>query len=1033
MSSGLRRLYSSNIRCYSFIRIRTRPHHALLVHHQDLQAIIHTLTIPIRCFATQQQENFARSHDSIDDHNGSASQSTPHSGVKDWNFRLDPYLPLQLRSRTWLENLAAFEGVRSAESLPPILEEARLDYPQTVLAHLGLVQGKWDAALWLAKALVSCKPEATINVTQILQLESNRTWAEIRGFAPTWVESLEIFNEPSERIRPHKTLDALTGEVLVSSRQHQTLWTSAIGQVWQCLGHVVIEASALDVQDRSRMMSFVYQVIAHIHTEGAASPRIYQFDSTEVPSPICKPPYLHLMSSRIMAALSDAMWKITEPKLMGDAAMVAANYAYKGLEMPGSELNPRVQPLGPEVWLELILWSCVHGSHFIEAGNLIQHADSQHGAQKWKTKGWGELKAALNTRWEFEKDKSRLRQWFDRIAGAREAYSQKPPAVVLGEKTLSREVVAATARGLVLADVSGTHRHQRVADVWSSVQSCRSMARDDTSSVEALFWESILFKLFEDSNGAQTPPRDGASRKLKLAEAAEQNLMLFETRDSTSLAQELAESHTSSSHHILLQALSQCVKNEDITGVAKTFEMLKAGADRNVSDLTDEEQSMVEGSDAPTILLTAYIPCHIVAGLFNLVTKAKAHSLGRMLLPMLDPSLGSSVVYGPTVSKSNIVQNSLLRFANAFSDKDLETSVISRVTGSSSELPDGLILELLHSQVTASNWDNVETLLLHVQFERRIALSAVDIANIAALQIRRPGEPKIHRILESILNREYVPPPDYSKTPNYLNFRILNQMSRLLASIPGGQILYAERYIVTTGQASNPIAIPSEAFNILLRQIVTASGVSSGISFFERWCIQKPSPLPGGGEVAIASPSNRTLNDSDASVVQPNMQTLRVLIAPSLRVLQERLEKEQRREASLAEPKLRFLTASEPLHDQTEDQNADEEIFSSPSTQWIEPANVTWERCYEAWMQLSDSPELEEEIGWAIGMSERLGLEKPGVHEQLLRPVEKGEIGGREDLDGGEEGAGMEETGPVDIRDREEDGGGFSEAEDERE
>ena len=1017
MSSGLRRPYSSNIRCCSFTRLRTHPHHALLVRHKDLQASNHTLKIQIRYLTARQQGKFTKSHVSNDDHNGSASPSIPHPDAQDWNSRLDPYLPLQLRSKTWLENLAAFEGVRSAESLPPILEEARLVYPQTILAHLGLVQGKWDAALWLTKALVSCKPEGIIDVTQVLQLESNRTWAEIRGFAPTWVDPLEILKEPSKRIQSHNTLDALTGNALVSSRQHRALWQSAIGQVWQCLGHVVIEASNLDVQDRSRMMSFVYQVIAHIHTEGAASPRIYQFDKMEVPSPICKPPYLHLMSSRIMAALSDAMWKITEPKLMGDAAMVAANYAYKGLEMPGSELNPRVQPLGPEVWLEFILWSCIHGSHFIEAGNLIQHANSQQGTQKWKTKGWRGLQAALNKRWEFEKNKSRLRQWFDRIAGTREGYSQKPPAVTLGEKTLSREVVAATAHGLVSADASGTDRHQRVAAVWSSVLSCRSMTCDHKSSIEALFWESILFKLFEDSNGAGTPSGDGASRKLMLAEAAEQNLMLFEMRESTSLAQQLAENRTSSLHPILLRALDQCVKREDVLGVAKTFEMLKGGVDRNMDDLIDEEHSMMEGPAVPTILLTAYVPCHIVADLFNQVTKAKAHSLGRTLLPMLDPSLGSSIIYGPTVSKSNIVQNSLLRFANAFSDKDLETSVVSRVTGNSNELPDGLILELLHSQLTTSNWDNAETLLLHVQFERRLALSAVDIANIAALQIRRPRAPNIRHILESVLNREYLPPPDYSKPPNYLNFRILNQMSRLLASIPGGQTLYAERYIVSTGQASNPIAIPSEAFNILLRQVVTVSGVPSGISFFEHWCNQNPRPLPVGGAIETASPSSRTLNDDNGPIVQPNMQTLRVLTAPSLRVLQDRLEKEQK-------PKLRFLTASEPLHDQTEDQSVQEENTSPPSTQWSAPASVTWERCYEAWMQLSDSPKLEEEIGWAIGMSEQLGLEKPGVHEQLLRPVEKWEIEDRADLEGGEESTRADEAGPVDKRDKTEDGTG---------
>ena len=1018
MRSGLQTLYSSNSKWCCFTQICVLPRYALFSCRR-IQLGHSPLTIQTRDFITKQQAKPIENRLSNDGQDGRAGSSTPRSGVEDWNSRLDPYLPLRLRSKTWLENLAAFEGVRSAESLPPILKEASLVYPQTILAHLGLVQGKWDAALWLTKALISCKLAEPLDVTRSLQLDSNRIWAEIRGFAPRWVDSMEATIEPSERLQPHETLNALTGEDLVSSRQHQAVWNFAMGQVWQCLGHVIIEASNLEVHDRSRMMSFVYQVIAHVHTEGAASPRIYRFDSSEVFPPICKPPYLHMMSSRIMAALSDAMWKITEPKLMGDAAMVAANYAYKGLEMPGSELNPRVQPLGPEVWLEFILWSCVHGSYLVEAGNLIQHASRQWGRQKWKTRGWGDLQEALNKKWENERDKSRLRQWFDRIAGAREAYSEKPPVIVPGKKTLSREVVAAIAHGLVSADISGADRHQRVTSVWSTVQSCRSLVYGDLSSAEILFWDSVFFTLFEDSNGAGTSPGDGISRKLELAESTEWNQRATNTQECASLAYELAENRVSLLHPTLLRALDQSVKNEDIPAVTKTFETLKAWVDSNINDLTDTDHFSKEGSTVSTLSLSNYVPSHIVGGLLDLVSRAKAHGLGRLLLPLLNPPRGSNIVHRPILSKSAIVQNSLFRFANALGDEDLETSVMSGAIGSSSSsrVSDDLIRELLYSQSAASSWDNVETLLLHMQFERKTALSALDVAKIAALQIRRPHDTNLHRILESILNREYLPVPDYSKTRDYSTVRILNQMSRLLASIPGGQTLYAERYIVSTGQASNPIIIPTDAFNTILWQIVATSGVPSGISFFERWCIQKPlSPRARGG-IGTASPSNRALNNPNAHVVQPNMQTLRIIVAPSLRVLQERLEIQQGGQ-STATPKLHLLATPELRVLQHGLQNVEEyegESFAvdeePPSTQ----VKVTWERCYEAWMQLEDDPKLEEEIGWAIGMSERLGLERPGVHEQLLRQVEKEEIESGEELEGGREGRWTENNGVVDT------------------
>ena len=899
------------------------------------------------------------------------SASTSQATTDKWNSRLDPYLPLQLRSKSWLDNLAAFEGVRSVESLPQILREASLDYPQTIFAHLGLVQGKWDAITWLSKELISYKYPEALDLAKIVR--HNKIWAEVDGFSPSLAAHDDILNLDSKPLQPcelHEKLDALTRDALVSSRKSYSLWHSTIGQIWQSLGHIVIKASNLEIQDGSRMMAFVYQTIAQIHTEGVASPLIYQFDSADDPSPISKSPFLHLMSSRIMAALSDAMWKLTEPKLMGDAALVAATYAYQGREMPGSELNPRVRSLGPEVWLEFILWSCIHGSHFFEAGKIIEDANRQEGSQRWKTKGWGELRETLNQNLAEKARKGHIRSWFDRIAGASEGYSNEAPAIALGERTLSREVVTAAANGLTSVHCPDADRHMQSSEVLPLVQSCRSMACDNPTPSESLLWDTISHKLLEDSNDATLRHSESVSSKLKLADDAERYSEGESREKHTSLAREITHNRTSSLHPILLQALDLCVRNRDIAKSNKCFEKLRGWADTHLRELSDDDLPDSRGSQTVFASLTAYIPNHVIAALLNTISETKAYGFGKMLLPLLGPPNEPGIVRGPGLFESTLLESSILRFANATRDTSLEESIMSRPDWNAHLASHNTIRELLHSQCVARRWDYVETLLSHLQFDRRVALSALDVARIASpLMIPLlPGDnarvidEEHYHILASILNREYLPPRDYSQSRDYRDYRTLNQMSRLLSSVPGTPELHslAKQHIHNHGPASNPIILPTAAFNALLWRVVRTYGVPAGQDFFSKWCItsrSRPSP-PQNHNAETNELSSRALTSPSAKCVQPTMQTLRILISYPLCLLQERVE--------------------------------DNLSFSSAARNSL-PKEL-WRRSYQAWRELPETSRVKREIGWAVAMSEKSELEAPGVFEQLLRRVSREEI-----------------------------------------
>ena len=883
--------------------------------------------------------------------------------IDDWESKLDPYLPLELRSKSWLENLATFEGVRSADTLPSILHDANPTFSQNLLAHLGLVQGKWDALTWLSRALVSLDPKTSqLNCPGI-----SNPWCHSRDFRLDNLSSIKL----QGKLRPCRKTTTAECDITELAALSKPFASRAfgIGQVWQCLGHVVIEASNLDMQDQSRMMSYVYQLVAHIHSTGVISPSIYQFNPGSTSFPLGKPPFLHMMSSRIMVSLSDAMWKDTEPKLMADAAVVAATYKYKGLEMPGSELSPRVRTLGPEVWLELILWSCVHGSYFKEAGELIRHACATRRPWRWKTRCWTELQEALDRRVAQKRKKSSLASWFNRIAGTSEGYSMEPPAVALGEKTLSREVVAAIAEGLVTIEVAQSDQTKQVSARLQIAQDCRQLFGNPLTVLESRFWDFISHRLLNDSATKRPHIGEESLEEPQLGNALSRIPESVAHEHPASSCLEAAKNHTPLIHPTLLRALDKSVRDRDISNCITCFENLRAWADNNAAYLADSEFYDTADKAVNLASLSAYLPTHLLARLLDLMTEAKMFAFVRLLLPLVDPPPGPGAVYGPLLSASPLTQSSMMRYANATNDKDLEMAILAKTNLASNYVSDDAIRELLHSQMAANQWEPVETLLFHMQAERRMLLTAVDIAKMCSLLLQQPHTRQLSEKVRGVLAREYLPPRDYSQIPDYKPLRILSQMAHILSSIYEGPPGFYFDAMRAQGQASNPIMIPAEAFNILLSTYISLRGAFDGFKLFDKWCITLPARnQPDPSSAAAITQNAHSNNAKQKKVVYPNLLTLRILISPPVRDLQRTIDDGM------------FLVAAD-----------------------ADPAGIDWESAFKRTMGAYDAlprdSSLKRDIARILHLGVRLGLvaSKTGGrswmrYEALMRPVSKEEV-----------------------------------------
>ena len=116
------------------------------------------------------------------------------------------------------------------------------------------------------------------------------------------------------------------------------------------------------------------------------------------PSPdstaIQQPPTLRLFSSRILTSLSDAAWRAHEKMVVQEAKAKGGDYAALRPEIPGMAYRIYVAGLRPEVWMELILWSCLHGGWVIDGVKILRMLSSEPSQRQWRSLSWRTLAAA---------------------------------------------------------------------------------------------------------------------------------------------------------------------------------------------------------------------------------------------------------------------------------------------------------------------------------------------------------------------------------------------------------------------------------------------------------------------------------------------------------------------------------------------------------------------------------------------------------------------------------------------------------------
>ena len=840
---------------------------------------------------------------------------------KAWLAILDTYLPKELRSKPHNETCGSCENPKLQPicSLPFLLSTSRATTPLKLdlLSYLGVYQSRWDGVIWLVKELL--KKSEGDGRSEIRAQRSPWEYEMARSRSLDDMSSDYIlFEARAFSSQPFQSLDKTTENGSPSALPQDS---KGLGQVWASTACMILEATDRPMEDPNRqiIMSKVLEILAHLHHIDALPSTIYSYSHARDPSVTRKPPTLYLLAYRVITILSDSAWKAHHEEVRKQALSAGAKDWYKGHVIEGPTIQPRVNTLGTEVWLDLVLWCCVEGGWITEAAWIVREMAKRKGSLKWHAIEWNSIreqpepKLNWSARIELEIARSRMNQIAGGIGIA--GQSGAPPAVEMGHRTISQEVILALMDALANT-INPTSPGNSATMVVRSLGACRGiLGRNYISLEESILNRSILGVVESGMIDPQRTPQD-LERILEMAPSH-----LTKSGSESSAVQTASPAHAYGEEYsaacigLLHETLHYFAVQGNLQGTLRSFRKMQALVDNNrrrsilgfaeyLKHREREGNSRDElfSESINNLLPGVYpqMPVYVLASWLDLITQTAQHELGEWLLysdevdgPLIPPSLYSE----------EGLQPALLHFAEATADGELFSNVSAKLKPPLS--PD-IMRVLLHCQIRLEKWDAAEEILVHFQNDRDVRLLPGDIMAVArailrleqiaskqtldgALDISR-SLGRARSLLQDILQGRYSRSREPSEPRDYSDIRILSQIGRILRSIPGTLAQIPLHPFGGVGRANAPISISTVAFNILIEGVVDAHGSSQGRKTWDLWC------RPVGHRTG-RQPDVHPDIGSPELVVDPSLQTLRIVMRPIVKVKAEKNRDEQ--EASL--------------------------------------------------------------------------------------------------------------------------------------
>ncbi|GAB1211820.1 hypothetical protein ATERTT37_000944 [Aspergillus terreus] len=796
-----------------------------------------------------------------------------------WIAQLEPYLPPSLRASSE-RAVTSDSGSRDAQDdlaqtleLHNLLFHARSSGNFDLLSHVGFKLNNWPAVYALLNRLL----DVSDALREVSFLANNRNGMDWKFGSGVSLDQLTDQCLPSApQIEPHSgtpsipgltSLDALTERPFADEHSKRLM-----AEVWQSLGSIVLDAADASPEDSKLAMSYVFRILARLHHSGALSDRIYKYDPPSDHQTSFRPPGLHLLSTPIMSVLSDAAWLVHEEE-------VAAQAAAAGEDSPYLPFKMGIRELGPEIWLELILWCCVEHGHITEGIWLIERMRKRKGDLSWHFKSWKPLLQDPESVWKTRVDAEDLWRHPDHVDRTLlRKRGSVTPFNGLGKRTISVEVAASLLDnlpnlvylGLGWRGVSPTTLLRYVSSLRFAVTSATPDEKP-LPTIKEYNWLAVrviesggfdpeadprAFEEFLRVTPHVVPPWDHDLHVMDEEEL--EQLPLSQVYDETAALIGLIE-------YIIRFYASRRLCGDAINAFAWLQSVVDASKMKRIGDFFSSRVDFDTPERVPTFdvdNLASFKPFQspmpqlspiTLAELLDMVTVSRAFAFGEWLF-------FSDDIDGPAIPPSaygdQALAPSIIRFAAATKNNALGDAVARSLT---QPLSTNTLRALLNFRIAVGQWDLA---VLMLEYLRDYRLKSWGHSNVTALAgeiirlehaLQHPSSTEhADSLRKNLSNARDLLQRIFSGEFNDLQHRsesrfqemALCSLQRVFRSLPGALSDVAHAATPTykpTPRSAVPY-IPITAFHSLLSAVVDTQGSAAGKRLWERWCLDLKSP-----------------------------------------------------------------------------------------------------------------------------------------------------------------------------------------------
>jgi len=723
------------------------------------------------------------------------------------------------------------------------------DANHDLLSFYALVEQRWETAVWIAKKLVE---DGALSVEPLMQLEpfANVVWPETEPRTLADLTDGPLRTQPARHPRKLKhTLDNLTS-MPDSIDPHHRVIKRAIGQLWRSLANWILVAAEDHSHTDDAIMSHVLEIIAHLHHIGFMPDSVYTHKAPLDDHALQQPPTLHLLSTKILTALSDATWKAHEASVKVATERLNASY-FLGHEIPGSRYKIQVTEVAPELWLELILWTCLHGGWLLDGSAILDQMSSDNKGRGWGLISWRELMQAKG------RDLERFSDW--RLFRQRGSRSTDAEDRALTRRTISSEVVTAFVDGLVNAMRLGVGARGTTPEALvDSIKKLKRFLDLNSLSLGSTTWDTIMSRLLE--SGGIVPERrpELLLSILDLASAFGTEISAVNASSKSTMADSDPPyffEPTTVPLSLLHRTIRSYTNNGDIAGAMTTMKVLQEHTDSNKQRSLEQFFETLKGvtlrhdepftSRLPPIEFPAFenqLPIPLLARVLDLATESKMYELGRWFL-FADDLDGPLIP--PTMYSNWTMAAAIIRFGTMAGENDLVLKIVKQTgtfnsTTQNQRMPYAFLTAMLCSQIKLHRWQSVQGMQDYVLESPGYRPQPEILATFGAELLRFPSTPSA------------VPSPEKNKACRaFTQFlftwedlvlrRVRNELCCVLgivSTVHDEWKQYCSQFLAFS--AIQPIKLSTGDFNQVLGGILEGYGSRKGREVVDQWCYKPP-------------------------------------------------------------------------------------------------------------------------------------------------------------------------------------------------